>query len=127
MIIGIGIDAVAIDRFNTWHTYPQEKLLRIFSEQEISYCLNNKQKSAERFAARFAAREAFFKALGQKKDWHSVWVEKETSGKPTLHTTLLSGGTMMLEAKLSLSHEKDYAIAFVVLSYKGGEYDADIS
>jgi phosphopantetheine--protein transferase-like protein len=38
-------------------------LKRIFSEQEITYCLKNPYKSAERFAVRFAAREAFFKAL----------------------------------------------------------------
>ena len=63
MILGIGIDSVEINRFSEWHTYTQKKLHRIFSEQEIEYCLQQKNKSAERFAVRFAAQEAFFKAF----------------------------------------------------------------
>lgn len=64
MILGIGIDSVDIKRFVHWPNLSHAQLLRIFSPQEIEYCLRNKYKSAERFAARFAAREAFFKALG---------------------------------------------------------------
>lgn len=62
MIVGIGIDAVEIERFATWHTYNHKTLSRIFSPQEIEYCLASPIKSAERFAVRFSAREAFFKA-----------------------------------------------------------------
>lgn len=61
----IGIDSVEIERFKQWHTYPKKSLLRIFSEEEIAYCLQSPAKSAERFAARFAVRESFFKALHQ--------------------------------------------------------------
>lgn len=64
MIIGIGIDMVEISRFTLWQTFSRNRLERIFSAQEIDYCLAAPIKSAERFAARFAAREAFFKALG---------------------------------------------------------------
>ncbi|MCX5922858.1 MAG: 4'-phosphopantetheinyl transferase superfamily protein [Candidatus Dependentiae bacterium] len=63
MILGIGIDSVEIQRFKEWHAFTQKSLQRIFSEEEISYCLSNKAKSAERFAIRFAAREALFKTL----------------------------------------------------------------
>jgi len=63
MITGLGIDAVEIDRFTDWADYPLKKLLRVFSKDEIEYCLSIPIKSAERFAARFAAKEAFFKAL----------------------------------------------------------------
>ena len=65
MILGIGIDSVEIDRFVSWSTFSKEKLLKIFSEHEIEYCLENSIKSPERFAARFAVREAFFKAFCQ--------------------------------------------------------------
>jgi phosphopantetheine--protein transferase-like protein len=65
MILGIGIDAVEIARFKKWHTYSQKKLVRIFSQQEIDYCLGVPAKSAERFAVRFAAKEALFKAMSQ--------------------------------------------------------------
>lgn len=62
MVVGIGIDAVEIKRFAMWHTYSHKTLSRIFSAQEIEYCLATPLKSAERFAVRFSAREAFFKA-----------------------------------------------------------------
>lgn len=61
MIIAIGIDAVDIGRFKAWHTKPLISLKRIFSDTEIAYCLSTPALSAERFAARFAAREAFYK------------------------------------------------------------------
>jgi len=72
MIVGIGIDAVEVERFELWKTFSKEKLLKIFSEKEIEYCLENSAKSAERFAARFAAREAFFKAFCQMVPDHTV-------------------------------------------------------
>lgn len=62
MILGIGIDSVEIDRFKPWTKHSKERLLRIFSEHEIAYSLSNSKKTAERLAARFAAKEAFFKA-----------------------------------------------------------------
>jgi holo-[acyl-carrier protein] synthase len=72
MILGIGLDTVDIERFNDWHTHSKEKLQKIFSEEEITYCLESPTKSAERFAVRFAAREALFKALGSYKSDHII-------------------------------------------------------
>lgn len=63
MILGIGIDSVEIERFAHWHTYSPKQLKRLFSQEEIDYSLSNPIKTAERFAARFAAKEAFYKAL----------------------------------------------------------------
>ncbi|TET36887.1 4'-phosphopantetheinyl transferase superfamily protein [Candidatus Dependentiae bacterium] len=63
MIIGLGIDSIEIERFSHWHRFSNVMLRRIFSEKEIVYCLQNETTAAERFAARFAAREAFFKAI----------------------------------------------------------------
>lgn len=65
MIQAIGLDAVEIERFAHWHTFSCSQLERIFSSEEIAYCLSIPALSAQRFAARFAAREAFFKALCQ--------------------------------------------------------------
>lgn len=62
MILGIGIDSIEIARFAHWSTYSQKKLQRIFTPEEIEYCLQEPIKSAERFALRFAAKEAFYKA-----------------------------------------------------------------
>jgi holo-[acyl-carrier protein] synthase len=67
MILGIGIDSAEIERFARWQkVYTPERLLRIFSPLEIDYCLQVPIKSAERFAVRFALKEAFLKAL-------SIW------------------------------------------------------
>ena len=63
MTSGIGIDSVEISRFNSWHTFSHTQLKRLFSETEIAYCLKSSSLSAERFAARFATKEAFFKAF----------------------------------------------------------------
>jgi phosphopantetheine--protein transferase-like protein len=69
MIMGLGIDSVDIQRFSEWHTYSSAQLRRILSNQEIEHCKQNKLLSAQRFAARFAIREAFFKA------WNSALPE----------------------------------------------------
>ena len=66
MNINIGIDIVDIDRFAHFHTYPTKRLRRIFSPEEINHCLATPKKSAERFAARFAFKEALFKALSHQ-------------------------------------------------------------
>jgi len=71
MIAGIGIDAVEITRFNDWKNLPLEKLTKVLSEEEITYCTQN-NNAPERFAARFAAREAFYKALSQTLPGHTI-------------------------------------------------------
>ncbi len=63
MILGLGIDSIEINRFAHWHSFSEKQLRRLFSAQEIAYCLSSNNSSAERFAARFATREAFFKAF----------------------------------------------------------------
>lgn len=61
-MIFTGIDIVSCQRFKSWQTYPRKFLEKIFTTQEIDYCLAMPAKSAERLAVRFAAKEAFFKA-----------------------------------------------------------------
>jgi len=65
MILGIGIDSIEIDRLIPWTQFPHPQLLRVFHAEELAYCFQNPTRTAERLAARFAAREAFFKALAQ--------------------------------------------------------------
>ena len=72
MIIGIGIDSVEIARFALWHNYPEKTLSRIFSTSEIEYCLGKNTLCAQRFAIRFAAREALYKALSQYDPSHTI-------------------------------------------------------
>lgn len=63
MIIGLGIDLVEVTRFQGWHNYQTLRLQKVFSLEEIAYCRAQSSLSPERFAARFAAKEALYKAL----------------------------------------------------------------
>ena len=124
MILGIGVDIVDIERFDTWHVKPIDQLKYIFSPEEISYCLEMPLHSAERFAVRFAAKEAFYKAYcawqTQPIPFNGVakWVSvgKSPQGVPHL---LVSW--QQLEAPfeplthITLSHGKTAAIAYVLL------------
>lgn len=79
MIKGLGVDAVEIQRFMPWVHYPRMQLARIFSASELDYCFalcasvaTHHAVIAQRLALRFAAREAFFKALSSFDLAHTV-------------------------------------------------------
>lgn len=120
MIIGIGTDIIEVERVAKAITKEAFKK-KIFTETEIAYC--ESQKKDESFAARFAAKEAFFKALGT--GWRDgmgiteVEIRNDKLGKPEIHLTGKAkevfeqkGGTHI---HLSLSHIKSQALAFVIL------------
>ncbi len=128
MIIGIGIDSVAIHRFSLWHTKSRTQLLRIFSEHEIEYCLSNPALSAQRFAVRFATREALYKAMSAHWPDHAVpfltlcratTIIKKRAPEIVLDWVILqSYGVQSIEhpiMHLSLTHTQDIATAFIIL------------
>ncbi|PYM91639.1 MAG: holo-[acyl-carrier-protein] synthase [Candidatus Rokuibacteriota bacterium] len=97
-------------------------LQRVFTEGEIAYC-RRRSDPAPHFAARFAAKEAGFKALGTGwrlgVRWRELEVRRERDEAPTLILSgrsreigLFRGGSRML---LSLTHEGDYALAQAIL------------
>jgi len=122
-MIGIGIDSVEIERFEHWHQFQRNTLKKIFSEQEIEYCLSNPIKSAERFAARFAAREACFKALSGRIDNISflafcklIRLDKNDQGKPKLIVDWLGLCLLLpVQSHVSITHTKTTATCLVVL------------
>lgn len=118
---GIGIDICEVKRFDRLKQ-DERFLQRIFSENEILYCSKLK-RSSEAFAVRFAAKEAFSKAIGtgiaKGVSLSEIEIKKEESGKPYIS---LTGNTLDLFNKLgdkkihlSLSHEKTSAVAVVVI------------
>jgi len=121
MINGIGIDVVKIVRMERWRKQPG-LLRRFFHEDEISAALEKGSGADMSLAARFAAKEAFSKALGTGftgialKD---IVVRNRENGRPELHvygtalTALNRSGSGNIH--LSLSHERDIAVAMVVL------------
>lgn len=123
MIYGIGTDIAATNRFQRFLDESNNALLeRIFTPAERSTC-NKRKDSASCLAARFAAKEAFLKALGtglrEGISWHDIEVVNDKLGKPEL---VLSGKASELfhskglgNALLSLSHDSGHAVAMVVL------------
>lgn len=121
MIIGVGTDIAEVPRIaKSIENISFKK--KVFSEREIIYC-ESKANKAESFAARFAAKEAFFKALGS--GWrggvafNEVEIENDDLGKPSL---IISGTTAEIikdrnikNIHVSLSHVKDLALATVIL------------
>jgi holo-[acyl-carrier protein] synthase len=127
MILGIGVDTIEIERFALWHTYSKKKLRRIFSAEEIDYCLEQKNKSAERFAVRFAAREALYKALSGVYPHNNIpfltlcahtTIQKQDQ-RPyiVLHMSNIID-VESLGINLSWSHSRTHAIAFVTIEKK---------
>lgn len=126
MILGIGVDIVDIERFLDWHLKPTGQLAYIFSPEEIKYCCEIPLKSAERFAVRFAAKEAFYKAYcawqPQAVSFNRVakWV---SVGKGRQNMPHLEVNWQQLEAPfeplchVTLSHARTTAIAYVLLEY----------
>ena len=123
MILAIGIDSVEIERFSEWTTYSHKSLTRIFTISEIEYCLSCPIKSAERFAARFAAREALFKAMQnafpQEKIAFLRFCKLITIGKTTNKAPIvsLSPGYYWdnISIKISWTHNKTSSTAIVLL------------
>ncbi len=124
MILGVGIDLVHIPRLREALSRWGDRFTdRVFSPVEISYCSGLKDPVLA-YAVRFAAKEACSKALGtgmrQGVSWKQMSVSHKSSGKPVLH---LSGRAREVASALgarrwdiSLSHEREYACAIVILS-----------
>lgn len=123
MIVGSGIDITEVPRIaQSIERFGERFLNRVFTPAEIAYC-QSKKNSVERFAARFAAKEAGMKAIGtglrRGVTWHDVEVGREPSGKPVL---LFHGKAAEFAKKLgvkhsalSLTHSEQAAMAMVIL------------
>jgi len=122
-ILGIGTDIVEVGRIEKLLTDKREEFLaRVFTQTETEYC-RTKARPAVHFAARFAAKEAFMKAIGtgwsQGVGFSQIGVANNEDGKPNLVVTgeakaILDGlGPSFLW--LSVSHTREYATATVVI------------
>lgn len=123
MIVGTGIDIAEVPRIaDSIERFGDRFLNRIFTEGERRYC-DSKANRVERYAARFAAKEAAMKALGtgwrHGIRWRDIEVTREPSGKPTLR---LSGVARefadrmgVRHISLSITHSGNVALAQVIL------------
>ena len=122
MIRGIGIDMIEVDRVGGKISKENGFREMVFSPSEIDYC-ESKANPQEHYAARFAAKEAFFKALGSgwksQTAFHEVEVSHDGQGKPMINLLGQSARTLeeIAGARIfvSLSHLKRYASAIVII------------
>ena len=124
MIVGIGVDVVHVNRMKRWRDI-SGLLERYFHAEELSAILEKKAGAELSLAARFAAKEAFGKALGTGlagitlKD---IMVKNRHNGQPEIilaDTALTAlGQSGATRVHLSLTHERDNAIAMVVLEFE---------
>ncbi|MBL0048332.1 MAG: holo-ACP synthase [Bacteroidetes bacterium] len=122
MIFGIGTDIIEVERVLKLIEKGELAKRRVFSEKEIAYCETKKNKG-ENYAARYAAKEAFFKAFGTgwrgKMSFNEVEIVNNRLGKPDIK---LLGETLQTVNKkkiskihVSLTHLKDIVNAVVIL------------
>lgn len=120
MILGIGVDIVQVSRIRDLHERQGDAFItRVFAKGETEICMKRKD-AYPCIAARFAAKEAFIKALpGPAPALSEICVKSDDTGQPFIEPGglikehLAAAGA--LRVNLSLSHERDYAIAFVVI------------
>lgn len=119
MVVGIGVDIIEIERIRSALENPKtgERFRqRVFTAGEIAYC-NRRRRADESFAARFAAKEATIKALGQAVGWREIEVVRE-DGPPNVHlhgrAHARADQLGIRRILLSLSHSEKLAIAYVV-------------
>lgn len=123
MIVGTGVDIAEVPRVaEAIERYGQRFLQRIFTEGEIRYC-ESKANRVERYAARFAAKEAGMKALGTGWNhgvrWRDIEVRRQPGGRPTLEFHGKAGefasNMGVTNIALSLTHTAEEAMAQVIL------------
>ena len=121
MILGVGIDIVHVGRMHHWQTVPG-LLNRFFHPEELKDALGRGKSAALSLAARFAAKEAFGKALGTGLHGlilKEIRVINNCKGNPDIDLTgraqaamIALGGTRV---HLSMTHERDNAVAMVII------------
>lgn len=127
MQIKTGIDIIEVNRVQNSIDEMGEKFInKIYTLNEINYCKGTKSAQAQHYAARFAAKEATFKAVSTlltdkySISWKNVQVVNDEDGKPKIEFVSLSKEVEKELKKIacidvSLSHLKEYAIANVTV------------
>lgn len=127
MAIFCGTDIVSVDRIKkSINDLGDTFIKRIYTDEEISYCESRRMSKFQSYAARFAAKEAAYKALSpdtaEGVRWHDAEIIKKENGKPVLvfHGKLKEiadqKGLTANEFDVSLSHDDTFAIATIVIA-----------
>ena len=121
MVIGIGIDIIEIDRIkNSIEKNGDRFLSKIYTPTEIEYCLSKANKY-QHFAARFAAKEAVYKALAtgwqELFSWKEIEIFNESTGMPrvTMFGKLKEFLSDDKSLNISISHSKNYVVCVAII------------
>lgn len=121
MIYGIGIDIVSVKRLKELvDRWGRRFLEKVFTSTEIDYCLDRKDSHLS-LSARFAAKEAMVKALGGRADitFKDIEIVNTEAGMPIINPGIRLKEKLdrigIKNIHLSLSHEKDYSVACVII------------
>ena len=121
MKICSGTDIIEVDRIKKKKKKNGTKFIqKIFTEGEIDYCESKSKLKYQHYAARFAAKEAVYKAISKiiKRDysWQDIEIVNEPSGKPIANLKFDRGS--IIDIDVSLSHIEKYATATAVITYE---------
>lgn len=105
----IGIDIVEVERIKKMYERIDEKIDRIFTEKEIEYAFKHMNKF-QILAGRFAAKEAYKKSVTTNINFNQIEILNDECGKPFY----IVDGEIIKSIDLSISHEKNYAVAVTI-------------
>lgn len=117
MRVKCGTDIIEVSRIRNCIEDLGDKFLnRVYTDKEIAYCNSKKSVKYQHFAARFAAKEAIFKAVSDLLDdkyeisWKNAEIVNDEKGRPQVHFIGKSFDEIV-SIDISLSHLKEYAVA----------------
>ncbi|MBK8660750.1 MAG: holo-ACP synthase [Ignavibacteriales bacterium] len=119
MIVGTGVDIIEIDRIQkSIERYEDRFLNKIYTPTEIEYC-SAKADKYRRFAARWAIKEAVYKALMKFDEtiaWKDISVKNDSDGAPVLEELekITRIKEMGISVHITLSHSNNYAVAMAI-------------
>lgn len=119
-----GTDIIEIDRIKNSIERRKEFINKIYTKKEIEYCESKGKSKYQHYAARFAGKEALFKATSSmmkskyEKKWTDVEILNDSNGRPYIN---FLEDNVNLQCDISLSHCKQYATAVVIV---GGDNES---
>jgi holo-[acyl-carrier protein] synthase len=127
MVLGLGIDIIEIPRIKrSIDNFGDKFLNKVFTEGEINYCEKKFNKN-QHYAARFAAKEAVYKALssGWKEGlrWKDIEIQNDATGMPSINPSgkLKSFLTKNTQLRISISHSENYVTAVAIIFKNNSE------
>ena len=124
MKIKCGTDIIEINRIKKSIDEQGEKFIkRVFTSKEIDYCESKNLQKYQHYAARFAAKEAAFKAISEVLNdkyevlWKDIEIKNDKNGRPVIHIDKIDYENIE-NIDISISHCKEYACANVVVLYR---------